>query len=186
VLVNISANPHKGTNFGIGHGLEEHYLLHLADRTSELTEKFQTTFSGQGGCRLLIHHETFPVGVYETMYGTDEHALNLCDVDPASIKIVKYDFHNDAFDCSEPEQVQLFHLNCNAAEIVFHTHNDVPAIIDDSVTTFPKLKGSEHELKTTSKTSTEYFTVDDDAYAQRLAAAFKHAVEVCGGRPSTF
>jgi hypothetical protein len=122
VLVNISANPHKGTNFGIGHGLEEHYLLHLADRTSELTEKFQTTFSGQGGCRLLIHHETFPVGV----------------------------------------------------------------VIDDSVTTFPKLKGSEHELKTTSKTSTEYFTVDDDAYAQRLAAAFKHAVEVCGGRPSTF
>jgi hypothetical protein len=180
-------NPHEGgDNFDHGHGTAEHYLVHTREGTEDLTEKFQTTFSRMDGCKIVIHQETFPVGVFKNVYSTTEQTVNLCDVDPTSIKLIRRDLHNDVFDCADPEAVELFKLNCDSAEIVFRTRNDVLSIKEKAVRTFAELKGPEHEQHTESKTNVGWFNVDDATYAQRFVAAFRHAVETCGGAASKF
>src|SRR5437016_4736192 len=58
-------NPHDGgENLGQGHGWEIHYLQKGQGQSEEVTEKFETTFVRVGGCNIVIHSETFPVGVY--------------------------------------------------------------------------------------------------------------------------
>jgi len=54
------------------------------------------------------------------------------------------------------------------------------------VRTFTKLTGKDHELKTVSKTNKCWLIVDDVSYAERLAKALKHAVDLCGGKASKF
>ena len=82
--------------------------------------------------------------------------------------------------------MKTFDLDCSSANLEFHTRNEVPKIEDDGVTTFAELTGSEHEARGHSKVSKGVFVVDDAAYAQRFAKAFRHAVELCGGKGSKF
>jgi hypothetical protein len=180
-------NPHDGgENFGQGHGCETHYLVHSQDHTEELTEKFQTTFIHKNGCTIVIHEETFPVGVYKTVYSKSDYTVNLSDIDPASIRIRTFDLRNDVFDCSDPESVRVYQLNCDAAEIDFQTRNAAPTIAEDSLTTYSELQGSDHESRRSTKTNSAWFDVDDVPYARRFARALNHAVEVCGGKASKF
>lgn len=180
-------NPHDGgENFGRGHGDETHYLQNSQLHTEQVTEEFRNTFTYKGDCKIVIHDETVPVGVFKTVYTNGDYTLSLCDVDPNSIKIKTYDLHNDVFNCADPEQVQLYNLDCTSAEIEFHTRNEVPKIEDDGVTTYAELTGSDHEARYHNKASKGWFVVDDAAYAQRFAKAFRHAVELCGGKGSKF
>jgi hypothetical protein len=135
---------------------------------------------------IVINSETLPEGVYSETPSVHRYTLNLCDIDPNSIKIKTYDLHKDVFSCADPEQVKAYELNCDNAEIEFLTRNGITAINEEIVKTFRKLTGADHELKTASKTSKCWLIVDDVAYAQRLARALKHATELCGGRPSKF
>jgi hypothetical protein len=132
------------------------------------------------------HSETFPVGVFKTVYSTGDYTFHLCDIDPASIKIKKYDLHKDVFDCSDPDQVSAYSLNCDAGEVEFHTRNELPAIKDDSVITFAELTGKDHEATRHETMTRGWFIVDDISYAERFAKALTHAVELCGGKPSKF
>lgn len=178
-------NPHEGgDNLGQGHGWEIHYVR--KGNVEQITEKFNTTFSHDGGCNIVTRSETFPVGVFSEMPSVTTFKLNLSDVDPDSIKLTTYDLHKDVFSCDDPEQVKLYELNCDNAEIVFLTRNGTTAISEDMVTIFTKLTGSEHELRTASKKNKGWLVVDDVPYARRLAKALKHAVELCGGNPSRF
>jgi hypothetical protein len=180
-------NPHEGgENLGLGHGDETHYLENSTLHTEEVTEEFRQTLAYKGGCMIVIHDETVPIGVYKTVYGSGDYTLSLCDVDPESIKITTYDFHKDVGGCADPEQVQLFGLDCTSAEIVFHMRNDMPKIKDDSVTIYAELTGTNHELQSHNLMSKGWFIVDDVTYAQRFAKALKHAVELCGGKASKF
>ena|ERR1700739_1702383 len=106
-------------------------------------------------------------------------------MDPESIKITTFDLHK-AGNCADPEEVKLYSLSCDNAEITFVTRNSAPIIKQESVTTFPKLTGSDHEHRQSSTTNKLWFIVDDVPYAQRLAKALKHAIELCGGTPSKF
>ena len=185
VWMDQTYNPHEGgDNFGQGHGWETHYLQ--KGGVYEITEKFNTTFTYEGGCNVVTRSETLPVGVFEEVPSVTTYKLNLRDIDPDSIEIKTLDPHKDVFSCADPEQVKLYDLNCDAAEIQFLTRNGSAAINEDSVTTFPKLTGSEHELRGVSKTNEGFLIVDDVPYAQRLAKALKHAVELCGGKRSKF
>ncbi len=178
-------NPHEGgDNFGQGHGWEIHYVRR--DDVEEITEKFNTTFAHDGGCNIVTRDETFPVGAFSETPGVSTYKFNLRDIDPDSIQVNTYDTHKDVFSCADPEQVKLYELNCDNAEIVFLTRNGATAINVDSVTTFTKLTGSEHESRGVSKTNRGWLLVDDVPYAQRLAKALKHAVELCGGKRSRF
>jgi len=179
-------NPHDGgDNLGQGHGWEIHYLR--KGQTEEVTEKFKMSFTRVGDCNIVIHSETFPEGVYSETPSTYEYAMNLCDIDPESIKIKTFDLHSkDLFDCADPEQVELYELDCRNAEIEFRTRDGATTISEKGVKTFTKLTGTNHELKTDSKTNKCWLIVDDVLYARRLAKALKHAIELCGGRASKF
>src|SRR6267154_2217932 len=79
-------NPHEGgDNLGQGHGWEIHYLR--KGNVEEVTEKFNSTFTHDGRCNMTIRNETFPVGVFSEVSSITVYKLNLCDIDPASIKM---------------------------------------------------------------------------------------------------
>jgi len=178
-------NPHEGgDNFGQGHGWEIHYLRKA--QAEEVTQKFKMTFVRLGGCNIAINSETLPEGIYRETPSIHKYKVNLCDIDPDSIKIKAYDLHKDVFSCADPDQVKLYELNCDNAEIELLTRNGATTISEDGVKTFTNLTGKDHELRTTSQTNKCWLIVDDVSYAQRLAKALKHAVELCGGKPSKF
>lgn len=180
-------NPHDGgANYGHGHGDETHYLEHSGTQAEEITEEFQETFATQGGCTLVLHHETVPIGVFKSVYTNGDYTLSLGDVDPNSIKIKTYDFHKDVFNCADSNEVKLYDLNCGSAEIEFQTRNEAPKIKDDGVTIYAELKGKDHEAQIHEQVSEGWFSVDDATYARRFAKAFRHAVELCGGKASRF
>ena len=140
----------------------------------------------KGDCTIVLHHETKPIGLFKAIYGTGDYTLDLCDVDPDSIKLKTYDFHKDVFNCAEPEEVKSYELNCTSAEVEFHTRNEIPKIKDDSVTIYAELTGKNHEAQQHGYMSKGWFMVDDAAYAERFAKAFRHAIELCGGKSSKF
>ena len=178
-------NPHENASiFSQGHGWERHYVRRGA--TEELTEEFQTTFSAKGGCNVGIHSETSPVGVFVDVPSKTNYTFNLRDVDVDSIKIKTFDLHDDVFNCADPEQVSLYNLNCQSAEVYFQTRDGATVINEDSVRTYTKLTGADHESRSTSRTHEVWLILDDVTYAQRLAKAWKHAVELCGGESSKF
>lgn len=178
-------NPHEGgDNLGQGHGWEIHYVR--KDNDERITEKFGETISVDGSCNITIHGETFPVGVYSEVPSTTSYKLNLRDIDPDTIKIKTYDLHKDVFSCADPEQVKLYDLNCDNAEIEFLTRNGATVISEDTLRTFTTQRGSDHQSKNVSRTNKAWLLVDDVPYAQRLAKAVKHSVELCGGQSSRF
>lgn len=180
-------NPHDGgANYGRGRGDETHYLEHSDTQTEEITEEFQETFTTKGGCILVLHQRTVPIGVFKSVYTDSDYTLSLGDVDPNSIKIKTYDFHKDVFNCADPTEVKLYDLDCSSAEIEFQIRNEAPKIRDDGVTIYAELKGKDHEAQIHEQVSKGWFSVDDATYAGRFAKAFGHAVELCGGRPSRF
>ena len=178
-------NPHEGgDNLGQGHGWEIHYLR--KDNIEEITEKFNTTVTLDGGCDVTTRSETFPIGVFSETPSVTTYKFNLRDIDPNSITIKTYDLHKDVFNCADPEQVKDYGLNCDNAEVYFLTRDGATSINEDSRTTFTKLTGSDHESRSVSKTNKGWWVVDDVPYSQRLAKALKHAVELCGGQVSRF
>jgi hypothetical protein len=179
-------NPHEGgENYGRGHGDETHYLRNKL-QTEDITQEFHQTFAYKGDCTVVMHHDTVPVGVFRNVYTVGDYTFSLCDVDPNSIQIHKYDFHHDIGGCDDPEQVQLFSLDCTSAEVEFHTRNEVPKITEESVTTYAELTGKDHLAQIHRQSSKGWFIVDDAVYAERFAKALKHAVELCGGKGSKF
>lgn len=183
--MNQTYNPHDGgDNLGQGHGWEIHYLQ--KGDSDEETERFKMTFAYDGGCDITIRTETLPVGVFSDTPSVTTDKFNLRDIDPTSIKVKSYDSHKDVFSCDDPEQVKLYQLNCDRAEINFRTRNGVSAISENMVETFVKLTGRDHEFRDSSKTNKGFWIAEDGPYARRLAKAFAHAVELCGGQPSKF
>lgn len=181
-------NPHEGgENFGQGHGWQIHYLTDTKTHTEKETQRFQTTFTRRGNtCRMSIHSETFPIGIFEDMPGTRTYTFNLGDIDPRSITVKTYDMHKDGLSCADPEEVRAFQLDCSNAEVEFNSRNAATEILSESVQTFTKLQGKDHEARETSKTSRAWFIVDDIEYSKRFVKALTHAVELCGGRVSKF
>ena len=178
-------NPHDGgDNLGQGHGWEIHYLK--KGNVEEITQKFNTTVTLDGGCNVVTRSETLPVGVYSELSSVTTYKFNLRDIDPGSIRIKTYDLQKDVFSCADPEQVKDYELSCDNAEIEFLTRNGATAINEDRVAIFTKLTGSDHEPKSASKTNKSWWLVDDVPYSQRLAKTLKHAVELCGGQSSRF
>jgi hypothetical protein len=172
-------NPHEG---GESHGWEIHYTWN--GNTEEVSQKYNQTFTHHG-CRMVTRIETMAEGVYVDLPSVTTYTFNLRDIDPNSITVKTYDLHR-TYDCSDPEEVKLRELNCDSAEVFFATTNDAGAINKENVTTFTKLTGADHESRNAYKTGKSWFIVNDVPYAQRFAKAFKHTVELCGGKASKF
>lgn len=174
-----SYNPRDGgSNYGLGYGMQTHYL------NGKMTQQFQETLSCIQ-CKVTLHNHTSPIGIFADVHSDYTLTFSFRDVDPQSIKIHRYD-SNKVGNCADPQEVQLFSLNCDQAEITFSARNDAAVIDDDSLTIYEKLQGSDHELRQKTKMSNATIIMDDVEYANRFAAALKHAIELCGGKPSAF
>jgi hypothetical protein len=180
-------NPHEGAeNLGQGHGWEIHYVTNTKNHSETENERFQTTFSYNDSCRIVVHAETFAVGVFEDTPSTSTYTFDLRDIDPESIKIETFDPRKDVFNCADADEVQNYGLDCTSAEVEFQARNGSTAIVEDNLITFSKLQGKDHEVRNRSTTSKSWFAVDDAEYAKRFARALKHAVQLCGGQTSKF
>jgi len=110
------------------------------------------------------------------------YTFNLRDIDPASIKLYLLDSQHGGLSCA----IDPAHMSCDIAEMGFETQNQAPLIDEDSHTVFANLQGRNHESKNKSKTFVGVFYLDDTEYAARFVKAFRHAIALCGGKPSTF
>lgn len=176
--------PEGADIFSQGHGWERHYVTE--NNAYRLTQEFHETITLKDGCNVQIHSETLPSGVYAETPSQTDYTFNLRDLDPDSIKIKTFDLHKDVFDCSDPEQVKLYNLDCSSGEVYFVTRDGATAITHDCIRTFTKLTGADHEARSHSKTDKLWLIADDVSYAQRLAKAWRNAIELCGGTPSKF
>ena len=158
-------NPHEGgDNLGQGHGQAAYYLQKPGEE-KEIFEKSEMTVTQDGSCDVVIREQNPAVGAHNDVSSDTTFTLSLRDVDPESIKTKIYG---------------------RSAEIEFLTRNSAPVVKEEMVSTFLKLTGSDHESKHVSKANHVFLIVDDVPYAQRLAKALKHAVELCGGKASRF
>jgi hypothetical protein len=174
-------NPHEGgSNLGRGYGRQIHYLA----GQDKIEQAFNETFAYKA-CKVTLRTEKEPRGVWVDVHGFRSDTFDLSEIDPESIKIHIYDFRGGG-NCADPDEVQRYGLNCQDAEVAFATRNDSPTIDEDSLTIFEQLQGADHEARSKSKESQAVFIIEDAAYAQRFAKAFRHAVELCGGKTSKF
>ena len=155
-----SYNSHPDVSGAYGHGRTRSYQQEVL--WSGSTETF--TYSG---CQMTLHIEEDPAAkVNREMVSSLSYTFNLRDINPQSIEMSTYD--------NVP------------AEIAFKTRLEAPVIDVHSHSIYPNLKGSDHEGSESSKTNKARFSVDDVEYAKRLTRAFRHAVELCGGKPEPF
>jgi hypothetical protein len=75
---------------------------------------------------------------------------------------------------------------CDIAEMTFETRNQAPLIDTEYHFVHPQLQGKDHETNSRDKSYQAGIALDDVKYAPRFKKAFRHAVVLCGGRPSTY
>jgi hypothetical protein len=179
-----SYNPHRDVSGAWGHGRTGWYAPKNGGRPYEevfvsgSTETF--TYSG---CQMTLHvEEDHAAGAGKELYGSFSYSFNLRDINPQSIKMNPLS-HTGGFYC---EAFPGANMDCDHAKISFKTRLEAPVIDMYSDLIWPKLQGSDHESKGSSKTNEAYFNVDNVEYATKLTRAFRHAVELCGGKPEPF
>ena len=151
-------NDHSAQGGSSGHGLIEFW------KDGKLTSRRHDSFS-YNQCIATVHHDV--VSEFSSLgFTTYDSTLDLTTIDPTSIKVTLYQRLENYIvmpTCDLPNEV------CDAAAVEFETIGRKPVIID---------KFEKH----TQNDSKSGLIVDDPEYAPRLAKAFRHAVELCGGK----
>jgi hypothetical protein len=181
-------NPHDGVSGAFGHGQTGWYAHNSTGQADEHLVWGATETFTHDVCRMALRVQDNPAATANSeRYGTAVYKFNLRDINPQSIKITTYS-HSGGLPCDnyKPEEQQRYNMNCDQGQIVFSTHSEAPLIDEELHTTFPRLQGSDHEAYGKSRGARAFFAVDDVEYAGRLAKAFRHAVELCGGKPESF
>jgi hypothetical protein len=163
-------NPHEHSS---GHGRWETFSVGkpFQRRTTRFSYDGCTlTFSTNGG--LLV----------ENYQDTSSFTVNLKDVDPNSIRTKAYSSQVAGLSC---EAWPSLEMDCEIAEMTFETRNHVP-FMSRSHFVYPELKGEDHDSYYEGKSFEAGIGIDDVNYAARFEKAFRHAVTLCGGRPSAF
>lgn len=169
-------NPHERSGGGFGHGREE-----IFSEGKPFKRRF--SFFTHENCTITLSNQDDPTApLYSDLYTSAVYNFNLRDIDPASIKIYRYDAQAGGLSCDVDSQ----HMICDVAEIEFETRNQTPLIKENLHIVWPKLQGSEHEAHNNKPTFVATFYVDNSEYADRFAKAFRHAVALCGGKASPF
>jgi hypothetical protein len=177
-------NPHEGVTLAFGHGRTGWYAPKDDSAYREYLVNGSTETFTYDRCKMTLHFEDNRAdATHRDIHSSSSSSFNLHDINPQSIKLSTYS-HTGGFRCEgHPLREQM---DCDHAEIVFSTHSEAPLIDDETDTIYEKLQGSDHENKHSSKSNHGHFQVDDVEYAGRLAEAFRHAVELCGGKPEPF
>jgi hypothetical protein len=150
-------NPHQEGFGGHGQYLSKCWEKWLGDYRGCSAEDIAKQFSTRETLSFKGCQVTHTIkSTLQTDHGLWE-TFNLRDIDPHSIQLGSFP---DILDY----QV--------VAEVEFSARNDAEALV--------------YSGNIISKGVRSGFAMDDAAYAGQFAEAFRHAVELCGGRPSTF
>ena len=169
-------NPHDKAGGAWGHGREEIFSdgKPFRRRASSFT---------YNGCEITLQQQGDPAApLYSELYTSSTFRFNLRHIDPKSVKLYFFDPRYGGLSCD----FDLGNMVCSIAEMEFETRNQQPLMDEDLHLVWPKLSGSEHEARKSTKSFVGSFYIDDAEYAKRFAKAFTHAVTLCGGTPSPF
>jgi hypothetical protein len=164
-------NRHGGS---LGHGHWETYSA------GKLFQRRDTQFI-YDGCRMAV-----PVSgglLVENYQDSSKHTFNLDNIDPSSIHTRAHSSQTAGVAC---DAFPSLGMTCDLAESIFETRNKIPLIDSEYRHIYPELKGADHETHSSDKTAETSIPFDDVNYAARFQNAFRHAVTLCGGRPSAF
>jgi hypothetical protein len=172
-----SYNPHPGVSGAYGHGTTGSYAAKKGSAFDEVLVHGSTETFTYDGCQMTLHVEENPAAeAQKEVYGSFSYSFNLRDINPQSLRMSTIS-HLGGVYCV------AFHMDCDHAQIAFKTRSEAPLIDGYSDVIYVKQQGSDHESKRSSKANAAYFNVDNVEYAKRLMKAFRHAVELCGGKP---
>jgi hypothetical protein len=118
----------------------------------------ETTFDSQGCDATIRWSITFD---YQD-FGTYTFRVSLKNLDPNSVTVVK----------DKPFEIGVHAETTNSAKLVTET--------------FSSPKGDESILRTPSTRTWVELVFADQDYANRFAKALRHAIHLCGGKPSAF
>ena len=105
------------------------------------------------------------------LIGGDKMSFSLADIDPADIQVE---------DLGKGEFAKVF---AGESAVSFHTTDYRKAIIDS--TKGPFYPGGQTLAEPSETPTSNYILITNDWFAPRFAKAFKHAVELCGGKRSS-
>jgi hypothetical protein len=166
---------------------KDHGLFQQWDRNGVLQVEYVEEFS-LNQCQMTHSVHALPdAAMSKSMYtASNTTTFDLKEIDPSTVEVVAH-AHLFMSDCTSAVEVKANKLDCSVqAEVRFRARNDNPAIAYESTTIFPELKGKDHERRDSGKDNSSAFSLWDTAYADRFAKAFRHAVELCGGKKSAF
>lgn len=169
-------NSHSAEGGAWGHGLLEN------GNDGRVYKRRRETMKADGCVMTLTMTDDPNASVFSEMVTDSTTRFNLKDIDPKAIQMFSYDSKHGGLDCHLNPQG----MTCDMAEMDFETHNQSPLMTREMHSVFPKLKGKDHTSGGTSKTFVASFLFDDVEYAGRFQKAFRHAIALCGGKPSTF
>ena len=166
-------NSHEGKGGAWGHGREEWASDGKAFRRRLESLKFD-------GCKLTLTVKDDP-SVPQAMLSTFLKSVELKDVDPNSIEFTTYDSQHGGLKCAE-----FPNLTCDMAELNFETYNQRPSMSEELTSIFPNLVGKDRVARMHNTTFVATILLDDVKYGNRFVKAFRHAIELCGGKVSPF
>jgi hypothetical protein len=164
-------NPHGDS---LGHGRWETFVK------DKLFQRRSTSFT-YNGCQ--ISFSTSGGLLAENYQDTSGVTLNVGDIDPRSIRTKTYASQTAGNSCDLFPDAGMV---CDIAEMTFETRNQALLIDTEHHFVYPQLQGKDHETNSRNKSHEGGIALDDVKYAGRFEKAFRHAVVLCGGRPSTF
>ncbi len=166
-------NPHLDQGGASGHGVQDNQNngVSFLKRNETLSAK---------GCEMTLSIHDDPLVAKDVRMDTTT-SFDLGDIDPHSIKMLEYDLTSGGLSCREfPGTV------CNMAVLEFETRNQLPLMAEKIHLTFPKLTGKDHESDGAKRAFVANIYLDEIDYSKRFERAFRHAISLCGAKPSTF
>jgi hypothetical protein len=169
-------NPHSVEGGSFGYGIEENYVR------GKLTKRRTETLT-YDGCVMTLHLEDDPkASLYSEIYTSSVNSFNLQDIDPNSIREWQFDSHHGGLPC----ELNPVMMVCDMERVEFQTRNKSPLIDVVTHAVLSGIQGADRNSFSQSKTFVSVLLLDNIEYATRFVKAFRHAIAVCGGKPSPF
>jgi hypothetical protein len=167
-------NSHKDTGGAAGHGIQQSFT------NGNLSGYVSSSFTYKG-CQMTLTVQENPAELPSLSIPISQIVnFDLKDVDPASLYLARLDPLKERVECdaTNPE--------CIIADISFETRNEIPLFHQHIDVIRPEIIGPERDSESDSMTYGAEFYFDDADYADRFFEAFRHAVQLCGGKKSPF
>jgi hypothetical protein len=167
-------NPHEAGSLGYGEYAEYSNGKLMTRRTETFTYV---------GCKMTLHIQDDPKAAIPGYWYTSRlYSFSLHDIDPASFEISTFDSKHAGLPCG----INPLGMTCNMESIFFKTTDKELLLEEEGTTVYKEQQGDAHETHGNNKTFGAFFYLNNLEYADHFAKAFRHAISLCGGKPSPF